>query len=156
MVQPHPYTVGVIADSHGELSRAVIRAFRDVDLIIHAGDSERQEVLDALRDIAPVHAVRGNMDSGAWAARLPRGDVIQAEDALLYALHDRDELSFAPSAAGFDAVIYGHTHKPNLYRDGGVLYLNPGSASRPRSGYEPSVALLEVQGKALEARFVFL
>ncbi len=154
MRQQEPYAVGVISDTHGELPPGVAEAFRGVDLIVHAGDIDRPEVLEALGFIAPVRAVRGNMDGGSWAQRLAGGEVVEVGEALLYVLHDLERLDLDPAAAGFSAVIHGHTHAPLIARSNGVLYLNPGSASRPRSSHRRSVALVRIAGKEVEARIV--
>ena len=144
---------GIISDTHGSLRPEVDRAFEGVDLIIHAGDIGKSEVIDDLREIAPVHAVRGNMDGG-WALALPVTEVVEVGETLLYVLHDAYQLDLDPVAAGFSAVINGHTHKPAIVWRDGVLFLNPGSAG-PFSS-PGTVALLRIRETSLEPQLVEL
>ena len=147
------FLVGIISDTHGHLRPEVAEAFAGVDLIIHAGDIGNQEVLQELRAIAPVHAVRGNMDGG-WAHGLPATEVVEIGEILLYVLHDAHLLDLNPAAAGFIAVINGHTHKAAIEKRQGVLFINPGSAS-PYSS-TGTVALLNIRGRSLEPEVVTL
>jgi putative phosphoesterase len=148
--------VGVISDTHGFLSLEAANALRETDMIIHAGDIGKPEVLDTLRRIAPVVAVRGNMDSGAWARELPESEIVDMEHVMLYVLHDVHGLDLEPSAAGIGAVISGHTHRPSAVELGDVLFLNPGSATYPRFNRPASIALLHVRKTALTPQFVHL
>lgn len=148
--------LGVIADTHGILRPEAVRALAGVELILHAGDVGRPEVLDGLRTIAPVQAVRGNMDFGDWAYELPATRVIAVAGLELYMLHDRLQLDLDPSAVGFQAVIYGHTHQADLERKAEVLYLNPGAAGPRRSSRPLSVARLELLDGRLEAEIIEL
>ncbi|MFZ5995204.1 MAG: metallophosphoesterase family protein [Thermodesulfobacteriota bacterium] len=150
------HLVGVISDTHGLLRSEVLKAFEGVDLIVHAGDIGPEEVLKALQGIAPVVAVRGNMDRFGWAEQLSKTEVVEVEDALLYVLHDVDELDLDPAAAGFSAVISGHSHRPWIEKQNGVLFLNPGSAGPCRSALPASVALLRVEGNILDAQLITL
>ena len=147
------FLVGIISDTHGHLPPEVAEAFAGVDLIIHAGDIGNNEVLEALRAIAPVHAVRGNMDGG-WAYGLPATEVVEVGEVLIYVLHDAYLLNLDPAAAGFVAVINGHTHRAAVEKRKGVLFLNPGSAS-PHSS-SGTVALLRIRGTSLEPEVVEL
>lgn len=147
------FLVGIISDTHGHLRPEVTEAFAGVDLIIHAGDIGNHEVLQDLRAIAPVHAVRGNMDGG-WAHDLPATEVVEIGEVLLYVLHDAYLLDLNPAAAGFIAVINGHTHKAAIEKRQGVLFINPGSAS-PYSS-TGTVALLNIRGRSLEPEVVTL
>ncbi|MBW2624914.1 MAG: metallophosphoesterase family protein [Deltaproteobacteria bacterium] len=147
------FLVGVISDTHGHLRPEVAEAFAGVDLIIHAGDIGKNEVLEALRAIAPVHAVRGNMDGG-WANGLPAAEVVEIGEVLIYVLHDAYLLNLDPAAAGFVAVINGHTHRAAVEKRKGVLFLNPGSAS-PHSS-SGTVALLRIRGTSLVPQIVTL
>lgn len=147
------FLVGIISDTHGHLRPEVAEAFAGVDLIIHAGDIGNNEVLEALRAIAPVHAVRGNMDGG-WAYGLPATEVVEVGEVLIYVLHDAYLLNLDPAAAGFVAVINGHTHRAAVEKRKGVLFLNPGSAS-PHSS-SGTVALLRIRGTSLEPEVVEL
>jgi putative phosphoesterase len=148
--------VGVISDTHGLLRPEAVRALQDCDLIIHAGDAGRPEVLAALEAIAPVKAVRGNVDRGAWAQALPETEVVEAGEISIYVLHDLGALDLDPAAAGFQAVISGHSHQPALEERDGVLHLNPGSAGPRRFRLPVTLARMEVHGKKLEAEIVHL
>jgi putative phosphoesterase len=146
--------VGVIADTHGLLLPAAINVFKGVDLIIHAGDIGNSEVLDDLNAIAPVYAVRGNMDMVERLRALPETEAIEIGNVLLYVIHDIHRLDIAPSKAGFDAVIFGHLHCPSIAEKKGVLFLNPGSAAQPRCNYPASLALLYIDGNSIKAQIV--
>jgi putative phosphoesterase len=146
--------VGVVADTHGLLREAVRNALQGVDLIIHAGDIGSEEVLAALRRIAPVVAVRGNMDRGEWALNLPETEVVAIDETVVYVIHDATRLDLEPAPAGFGAVISGHTHRPGVVRRRGVLFVNPGSAGPHRRNLPVAVAILRVQGRSLEAQVV--
>lgn len=143
--------VGVISDTHGLLRPQARQALIGSDLIIHAGDVGDPAILDELRQIAPVHMVRGNVDHGDWAEALPEIEVVEVGDVLLYVLHDLDMLDLNPAAAGFAAVIFGHSHQPLVEERQGVLYLNPGSAGPRRFRLPVSVAKIEIDGQRLKA-----
>jgi len=148
--------IGVISDTHGLVRSEALRALRGADLIVHAGDVGTPEVLDALRTIAPVVAVRGNNDRGRWARALAETEVVEQSGRVLYVLHDVHELDVDPRAAGYDAVIAGHSHQPRVERRDGVLYLNPGSAGPRRFRLPVSVARLRVEARRLQAEIVTL
>jgi putative phosphoesterase len=148
--------VGVVADTHGLLRPKAVAALTGVKTIIHAGDVGNPAILDQLRAIAPVYAVRGNVDKGEWARALPLTQVVEVGDALLYVLHIREELDLDPAAAGFRAVIFGHSHQPSIEWKNGVLYLNPGSIGPRRFKLPVSLALLTVDGKDVQAELVEL
>ena len=148
--------IGVISDTHGELSPQARGALQGLPLIIHSGDLDRPEILAELAQIAPVRAVRGNMDRGAWSQTLPASDVVQTGGASLYVLHNLLDLDLNPQAAGFQAVIYGHTHRPETIERGGVLFLNPGSASSPRGVPHPSLAVLTIDVPSLSSEIIQL
>src|SRR5256885_15718173 len=122
----------VTSDTHGLVRPEALAALRGVDRIVHAGDIGSADVLASLGTIAPVSAVRGNNDRGPWAEALPLIDVVPIGDVSLYLLHDLHELDLEPRAAGFAAVISGHSHQPRMDEKDGVLYLNPGSAGPRR------------------------
>lgn len=147
---------GIISDTHGALLASALDAFSGVNLIIHAGDIGKQAVLYGLNKIAPVFPVKGNMDKGEWAAELPDTEIIEKGGVLLYVLHDLSNLDLDPAAAGFSAVISGHTHKPLIEKHDEVLFINPGSAAQPRWNYPPSVVLLKIRDKRLEPLFISL
>ena len=120
--------IGVISDTHGLLRPEAIAALRGADHIIHAGDVGSPEILEQLAAIAPVTAVRGNIDKAAWSRKLPETEVLELGGISIYVLHDLAQLDLKPQAAGFAAVVSGHSHVPKQDVRDGVLYLNPGSA----------------------------
>lgn len=140
--------IGVISDTHGLLRPEVLRAFHEgdprVELILHAGDVGSLSVLDGLATLAPVRAVRGNVDGPPLSARLPETDVIEVGGLRLYLLHDLSKLDLDPAAAGLAAVVFGHSHEPACYRKDGLLYLNPGSAGPRRHDLPVGIARLGV------------
>lgn len=148
--------IGVISDTHGHLDARVIDAFVGADVIIHAGDIGKPKILAALAKVAPVKAVRGNTDCGPWAASLPETALLVVGGLTLYVLHDLQQLDLEPSAAGIRVVISGHTHRASLEEKNNVVFLNPGSALEPRQDRPPTVAILTVRGKFLDARFIEL
>ena len=150
------HLIGVISDTHGLLRRQAVQALEGVELIIHAGDIGDPKILRALERIAPVHAVRGNIDRGAWAADLPQSLVVEVGAVHLYVLHELFCLDLDPAAAGINAVIFGHSHRPHLERQNGVLFLNPGSAGPRRFTLPVTLAHLLVQRDSLQAELVEL
>lgn len=148
--------IGVISDTHGLLRPSAVTALQGVDLIIHAGDVGPRRVLEGLEEIAPLAAVRGNVDWPDKVGQLPMTRVVQVEAALLYVLHDRQSLDLDPSAACFGAVISGHSHHPGIEWIDGVLFLNPGSAGPRRFSLPVCLAILEVSGQTLVPRLVEL
>lgn len=153
---PRVHTVGVISDTHGLLRPEAVAALAGVDRIVHAGDIGSPDVLAALERIAPVAAVRGNNDRERWAAAIPETEVVEVGGVSLYVLHDLHELDLDPRAAGFAAVIAGHSHQPRLQEREGVLYLNPGSAGPRRFKLPISLARLTVAGPRVRAELVTL
>ncbi len=154
--QKEEYLIGVISDTHGLLRPEAVAALGGARQILHAGDIGGVRVLEGLREIAPVVAVRGNVDGGTWAADLPRTAVIEVDGLLLYLLHNLDELDLDPAAAGLAAVVFGHSHRPAVGRRKGVLMVNPGSAGPRRFDLPVTVALVKVRDGVVEARIVEL
>jgi putative phosphoesterase len=146
----------VISDTHGLVRPQAMEALRGSDLIVHAGDVGHPAVLEALRALAPVVAVRGNNDRGAWAESLAATELVDVAGVLVFVLHDLAELDLDPKAAGFHAVIAGHSHRPKLERREGVLYLNPGSAGPRRFRLPVALARLRIQAAGVEAELVEL
>jgi len=136
--------IGVISDTHGLLRPEAERALRGVELILHAGDVGNPKVLDGLKAIAPVFAVRGNVDTEDWARGLPETTVVETGNASFYILHNLRALDLRPEAAGFNGVISGHTHQAEQWERDGVLYLNPGSAGPKRFQLPVTLALLDL------------
>lgn len=151
-----PTRVGVISDTHGRLRPSALAALAGMDLILHAGDVGRAEILQELAAVAPTVAVRGNVDTSPWGRTLPETEVVDVRGRLLYLLHDRGALDLDPRAAGFAAVIFGHSHRPEATEAGGVLYLNPGSAGPRRFTLPISLARLTVTADTLAWEFVEL
>jgi putative phosphoesterase len=142
--------VGLISDTHGLLRPEALARLAGSDFIVHAGDIGDPAIIDALSRLAPVTAVRGNVDRAAWAQSFPETEVLAVgEDVLLYVLHDIGALDLDPAAAGFRAVISGHSHKPGFSWKEGVLYVNPGSAGPRRFSLPISIGRLVVDGGTL-------
>lgn len=142
-------TIGVISDTHGLLRPSAIEALHGSDLIVHAGDVGRAEILDRLRSIAPVIAIRGNVDGGGWADALAMSEVISFGAHDIYMRHILADMEFDPKAAGFAAVIYGHSHKPDITERNGVIYFNPGSAGPRRFALPVTVGRLRIKAGRL-------
>jgi len=136
--------VGLISATHDLLREKAVRALEGSDLIIHAGDVGRPEIIDALKALAPVTVVRGNIDKREWASAWPETAVAEAGPALIYVLHDVHALDLDPAAAGFHIVVSGHSHQPAQTERHGVLYLNPGSAGPRRFRLPVTVARLDL------------
>jgi uncharacterized protein len=148
--------IGVISDTHGLIRDEALRELSDADLILHAGDVGNPSVLDALRRIAPGHAARGNIDTGAWAETLPATLAIEAQNVRVFVLHRLSDLDFDPAAKRFAAVVFGHSHKAARELRDGVLYLNPGSAGPRRFRLPVSVARLTAEGGSVRAGIITL
>lgn len=148
------YPIGVISDTHGLLRSEALDALAGSSLIIHAGDVGAPGILDQLRSIAPVVAVRGNVDTDPWCRVLPLFDVAHFESHNIYVLHNIAQLRLDPAAAGMSAVVYGHSHKPLIEECNGVLFLNPGSAGPRRFDFPVSIARMGLVGGRLAAQLV--
>jgi putative phosphoesterase len=148
--------VGVISDTHGPLRPPAVSALRGSDIIIHAGDVGDPAVIDGLRAVAPTFIVRGNIDTQSWAAALPTIERVEVGGLLFYVLHDISQLDLDPAAAGFAAVVFGHSHQPSIETRAGVLFLNPGSAGPRRFKLPVAVARVSVLGQRLRPEIVEL
>ena len=148
--------IGLISDTHGLLRPEALAALAGADHIIHAGDIGDPAVLEALRAIAPLTAVRGNNDRAAWAGGIAQTEMVRFGDAWVYVIHDLAELDIDPRAAGVQAVVAGHSHKPSVRVDDAVVYVNPGSAGPRRFTLPVSVGELLVTGTRVEARLTTL
>ena len=148
--------IGLISDTHGLMRPEALRALDGSDLIVHAGDVGKPEILDALKLLAPVVAVRGNIDRGGWAAALPPTATALVGSAAVYVLHDLQQLDLDPVAAGFHVVVSGHSHKPSRTERGGVLYLNPGSAGPRRFQLPVTVARVDLRQSPWKVEFIDL
>ncbi len=148
--------LGVISDTHGLLRPEAVRALSGSDRILHAGDVGAPEILEALAQIAPVTAVRGNVDTEPWARALRETEVVEAGGVSIYILHDLGRLDLKPKAAGFRVIVYGHSHHPKIEEKNGVLYFNPGSAGPRRFHLPVSVGRLTIGTGEVRAELVGL
>ena len=151
-----PLRVGLISDTHGLLRPQAIDFLQGSDLIVHGGDICDGAILTALAAIAPLIAVRGNNDRGDWAARLRESELFRIGDAFIYAIHDVAAIDIEPRAAGVQVVVSGHSHRPSIRNDDGILYINPGSAGPRRFKLPISVGELTIVDGAVSARTVTL
>jgi len=148
--------VGLVSDTHGLVRPEALVALRGCELVLHAGDVGDPQVLEELGRLARVVAVRGNNDRGTWAEGLPETEEVQVGSTWLHVLHEIDRLSIDPSAAGFDVVVYGHSHQPSVETRNGVLYVNPGSAGPRRFKLPVCVARLEIGPVRIDAEILTL
>lgn len=148
--------VGVIADTHGLLRPEAVEFLKRCDLIVHAGDFGDAEILRTLESIATTFAIRGNIDRGSWARKIPEKDVVEVEGKFLYVIHNLDDLDLDPVAAGFDAVISGHSHMPASYEKDGVLYFNPGSAGPRKFKLPVAIGRITIVNSRLKSEIVHL
>jgi putative phosphoesterase len=149
--------IGIISDTHGLLRPEVLPALAGVERILHLGDVGKISILKELEKIAPVTAIRGNVDREGPCAKLPETEVALVADRYVYMLHDLKTLHLDPAADKFAAVLYGHTHLPNFFRKKGVLYFNPGSCGPRRVEFSVTVGLLTMDGEGeLAAEIVAL
>jgi putative phosphoesterase len=148
--------VGVISDTHGLLRKEVIDAFSNCHIILHAGDIGKFEIIEALESLAPVVAVHGNCDRGDLTQEFSETDVAEVGDVSIYIIHNIDELDIVPEVSGFDVVVFGHSHKPAVFRKKNVLYINPGSAGPRRFNLPVGIAKLYIEGKNVEAELIDL
>jgi len=151
-----PLRVGLISDTHGLLRPQAVDFLHGSDLIVHGGDICDAAILTALAAIAPVIAVRGNNDRGEWAERLRESELFRIGDAFIYAIHDVAAIDIEPRAAGVQVVVSGHSHRPSIRNDDGILYINPGSAGPRRFKLPISVGELTIDGASVAARTVEL
>jgi uncharacterized protein len=150
------HLVGIISDTHGLLRPEAEAALQGSDLIIHAGDIGEPTVLAGLRALAPVRAVRGNIDNGPWALNLPAAEVVEVGGVYLYVLHNVHDLDLDPAAGGFKVVVCGHSHRAGIEWRGSVLYVNPGSAGRRRFSLPVSLARLHLADGMVDAELIEL
>jgi hypothetical protein len=148
--------VGVISDTHGLLRPQAVEALRGSDCILHAGDVGAPEILTALAQIAPVTAIRGNVDIQPWARSLAETEVVEMGGVSIYVLHDLGRLDLKPEAAGFRVVVYGHSHRPKIEEKNGVLFFNPGSAGPRRFDLAVSIGRLMIDAGTVRAELVKL
>jgi putative phosphoesterase len=155
-VFPDASKIGLISDTHGLLREEAVRALAGSELILHAGDVGDPDILRALRELAPVVAIRGNVDTEPWASGLFATEVVSASGVLIYMLHNLQDLDLSPEAAGFKIILSGHSHKPKEERQNGVLYINPGSAGPRRFQLPISLARLDLGAQPWSVEFFSL
>jgi putative phosphoesterase len=146
--------VGVISDTHGLLRPEALSALAGSDRIIHAGDVGDEEILQALRAIAPLTVVRGNVDTEAWALKLPHGDLLEVDGVRIYVVHDLGTLDIVPASAGVSVIVYGHSHHPDHFTRSGVTYFNPGSAGPRRFRLPITVGRIDIENGIARAKIV--
>jgi uncharacterized protein len=151
-----PCVIGLISDTHGLIRPEAIEALQGVDLVVHAGDIGKPEVLNALKAIGPLVAIKGNNDIGAWASILPDTRLVQTANMKLYVIHNVKELDCEPAAEGYAVVISGHSHKPSVLTRDGVLFVNPGSAGPRRFKLPVAVGKLFIQNQRVNAELIEL
>lgn len=144
------FTIGIISDTYGLLRPEALRLLAHVDHIIHGGDIGDPEIIAALRRIAPVTAIRGNVDTGEWATEFAETEFVRLAGRLFYVLHDVNALQVDPVAEGIDVIVSGHSHVPKINTANGLLYMNPGSAGRRRFRLPITLATLEVTPDGLK------
>jgi len=149
-----PFVLGVISDTHGLLRPEALTALATAQHILHAGDIGNIEILEALSAIAPITAIRGNVDTHGPCAELPETELVEIAGRLFYLVHSIHDLDISPTAAGVAAVISGHSHKPSIETRSGVLYLNPGSAGPRRFQLPTTVALITITPTSLDASII--
>jgi hypothetical protein len=148
--------IGIISDTHGLLRPEAIKALQGSSLIIHAGDIGKESIIPELESIAPVYAVRGNVDHSPWAFRYPLTQVVETHGIFIYVHHGHLELDLDLQAAGFHILISGHTHEPLVEHKNGILYVNPGSAGPKRFHLPVSLASLNIQHGNFNAKIISL
>jgi putative phosphoesterase len=148
--------VGIISDTHGLLRREVEDGLAGCDHILHAGDVGNGQILERLASVAPLTAVRGNMDYGSWSNSLPASEMVVIDGLFFYILHDLHRLDLDPSAAGIHMVVSGHTHQPDMFRENGVIFLNPGSAGPRRFNYPVSFAEVRIENDKMLPKIIEL
>ena len=146
--------LGLISDTHGLLRDRALRAMQNTGAIIHAGDVGDAKILEALEKLAPVTAVRGNVDTAEWATKLPATAVIKVDAVRIYVLHDVKALKLNSIPSGISIIVSGHSHKPGQSTRGGILYINPGSAGPRRFNLPVTVARLDLARQPWEAEFI--
>ncbi len=147
--------IAVLSDTHGLLRPEVTAACTGVDAILHAGDVGGAAILEQLQQLAPVTAIRGNIDRSGACARLPATEMVRFDDVTFYLVHDIADLDISPSAAGVEVVVSGHSHKPHIERRSGVLYLNPGSVGPRRFKLPICMALVTIRGKDIQVEELY-
>ena len=150
------YLIGIISDTHGLLRPEAENHLVGSDLIFHAGDIGNVEIIRKLKTIAPVEAIRGNIDKEKWADEFPETLEVEIGNKKIFMIHNKKDLDFYPEDEKFDVIISGHSHKPLIKKASGILYLNPGSAGKRRFSLPISIAKLQIVGDKLSADIIEL
>lgn len=153
---PDRTVIGVVSDTHGLLRPEALKHLNDVERIVHAGDIGAPNILEKLQRLAPVDAVRGNNDKGAWAEAIPETLFLEIRGHRIHVLHDLNQIDLSPSAAGISVVISGHSHKPVVERREGVLFINPGSIGPRRFRLPIALAKLYITADAVHGEIIEL
>lgn len=148
--------IGIISDTHGLLRPEAVKALKGVDAILHAGDVGNKRVLEGLKEVAPLTVVSGNVDSGISDVKLPPSQAIKFGSVNIYMLHDIENLEIDPKAAGFQVVVYGHSHLARVETRKDVLFINPGSAGQKRFKLPVTLVILEIEEKKVKAKIIDL
>ena len=156
MTATDSFRIGLISDTHGLVRKEALAALDGCRHIIHAGDIDTPDVLEKLRQLAPVTVVRGNNDRGTWADSIPVLDIVEFGAVSIYVRHDQAELDIDPVAAGFRVMVFGHSHRPMVEIRDGVLFVNPGSAGPRRFKLPVAVGELLIAGDRVDARIIEL
>jgi uncharacterized protein len=150
------HVIGLISDTHGLIRPEALEALKGVELIIHAGDIGKREIIDALQDIAPVLAIKGNNDIGEWAHRFPETKLVKSGNTRLFVIHNVNELECDPVTHGYQVVVSGHSHKPSVSTRDGVFFVNPGSAGPRRFKLPVAVGKLFIENNQVSAEIIEL
>jgi putative phosphoesterase len=153
---PQTHLIGLISDTHGLLRPEAIKELEGVEMILHAGDIDTPEILDALKQLAPVVAVRGNVDRGGWTKQLRTTEVVEVGQVSIYMIHSLEDMFINPRTAGFRVIVSGHSHFPEIAETNGILYVNPGSAGHRRFNSPVSLARLTIRGDEVDAEIIKL
>lgn len=146
--------IGLVSDTHGAIRVEALEALKGCNMIIHAGDIGKSEVINSLEKIAPVHAIRGNIDKGKWAEEFPDTKAVKIGNLDIYVIHDIKNIDIDPKKEGFDVVVYGHSHKHKKYIEDDVLYINPGGAGRRRFSLPLTLAILYISENSRTVEFI--
>jgi len=150
------FTIGIISDTHGLLRPEAVQILEKCDAIIHAGDIGSEEIFITLKSMAPTYVVRGNVDWEPWTINIPFNDVVEIAGHFFYITHNLDNMDLDPAAAKVDAVISGHSHKPDLFKNGKIFYMNPGSAGPRRFTKPVSMGKIVIDDEGLHPRIIYL
>lgn len=147
-------TIGLISDTHGIIKEEAIKALKGCDLIIHAGDIGSIDVIDSLKKVAPVHAIRGNIDKEEWTKQFSETKIVKVDNIVIYVIHNIKEMNIDPKKEGFNIIVYGHSHKHSKHIKDNILYINPGGSGRRRFSLPLTVAILHINDDVKIVEFI--